>query len=74
VIKDDMTRSGMSYSLVKSIKKLLEMEANQCTDVLADIDCEMDCNIEYFDVRPSQIRHLFAVDSLEKSISRLIIL
>jgi ribonuclease HI len=83
VIKTGMTRSSMGFPLVKHIQRLLAMdwevhishsyrEANQCADALANMGCELNCSIVYFDVCPSRIKHLFVSDSLGHSTPRLI--
>jgi ribonuclease HI len=83
VIKTGMTRSSMGFPLVKHIQRLLAMdwevhishsyrEANQCADALANMGCELNCSIVYFDVCPSRIKHLFVSDSLGHSTPGLI--
>jgi hypothetical protein len=83
VIKTGITRSSMSFSLVKRIHRLLALdwevhisyscrEANQCADALANMGCELNCNIVYLDVCPSRIRHLFVSDNLGHSTPCLI--
>ncbi|PNX73563.1 nucleic acid binding protein [Trifolium pratense] len=49
-----------------------EWEANQCADAMANIGCELDCNVGYFDVCPIQVRHIIASDGIGHSSPRLI--
>jgi hypothetical protein len=68
----------MGFPLVKGIHRLLALdwevhishlyrEANQCADALANMGCELSCNIVYFDVCQNRIKHLFVSDSLGHS-------
>lgn len=46
----------------KVLVKHTYREVNQCTNALANIGCNMVNDCIYFDVCPSQIRHLFLAD------------
>jgi ribonuclease HI len=83
VITTGITTSSIGFAMVKRIRRLLEMdwevhishsyrEANQCADALANMGCELSCNIVFFDACPSKIRHLFLADSWGHRTPRLI--
>jgi ribonuclease HI len=79
------TSSALGFSLVKSIRRLLDdrwdvkilhsyREANKCADALASMGCILDCNIVFFETCPSSIRNLFSADVMGFSTPRLIAL
>jgi hypothetical protein len=72
-IQTGRSRSIMGHSLVKHIRQLMCLnwdvsvahvfcEANYYVDTLVNYGCSIDNGILYFDVCPSQLRHLLLDD------------
>ncbi|GAU11948.1 hypothetical protein TSUD_195720 [Trifolium subterraneum] len=71
--KARVSSSSMGYSLLKSIRSLLDeewevkishsfREAKKCVDTLANMGCTLDCNIVFSESCLSNIRDLFSAD------------
>jgi ribonuclease HI len=85
VIKSGKTSNSLGFSLVKSIKKLLDeerevkishlyRETNRSADALASMGCTLNFTIVYFETCPINIRELIHADVLGSNTPRLILL
>jgi hypothetical protein len=85
VIKSGKTINSLGFSLVKTIKKLLDeewevkishlyREANRSADALASMGCTLNFNIVYFETCPINIRELIHADVLGIGTPHLILL
>ncbi|MCI09825.1 putative non-LTR retroelement reverse transcriptase, partial [Trifolium medium] len=83
VIKSGILSSPIGLSLVKRIRRLLELdwdvkiahayrESNKCADVLANIGCTLDREIIFYDSCPSQIKDLLLANEMGITTPRMI--
>ncbi|KAK2448079.1 TMV resistance protein N [Trifolium repens] len=84
VIKARRVRNSSGNTLVKQIRRLLDMnwlveiahtyrEANKCADALANIGCSLDYDIMFFDSCPSQISEICEKDRVGNTTPRLVL-
>ncbi|MCI09420.1 putative non-LTR retroelement reverse transcriptase [Trifolium medium] len=83
VIQKVSVQSSMGGSLVRRIRRLLELdweveishtyrETNNCVDALANLGCSMGLELTTFEECPSQIREIYDADSMGFTTPRMI--
>jgi hypothetical protein len=82
VISTEMTQGAEGHAIVKKIRRLLTMEwnmtivheyreANKCVDALANIGCNLEHEVIYYEACPEEIRNILVADELGITTLRL---
>ncbi|PNX95557.1 ribonuclease H [Trifolium pratense] len=84
VVISGRTQGADGYAIVKKIRRLLKMdwnvkilheyrEANKCADALANIGCNLDHEVIFYEACPMEIGYILLADQLGISTPRLIV-